>query len=1296
LRVSILLLPVVVAVGFTWLVGRLLSPGRLGFNRWVWIGLVFVLANFLLAGLRQVTRRLTPLVALMKLTLVFPDHAPSRTKATLRKSNSRTLLRQMEEARARGDTTGEAVHGDYLVQMLKEINDHDRLTRGHSERVRAYSEMLGEELGLGEDDMNKLRWSALLHDVGKLEVPYEILNKDGRPTSDEWLVLSNHPTAGGRRLEPLRPWLGEWVHSADQHHCRWDGEGYPEKLAGTDIAFSGRLVAVADAYDVMTSPRSYKKPLAPEIARQELTDCAGSQFDPAMVRAFLNIGLGRLRTVAGPLAWLANLVGSAQVPVPVATAVTAAGGSAVVATAGLAIAAVGGLMPTAESAALPIERVVIEEPAVVADDLEITGIEDESIVVVLAAEGGEGEIAFRLGAPAHGDGVLTTRSAPVVAANDPASGNRWVVTATYTPNQQFFGEDEFTYQACDATGLCGVGQVRVIIVSVNDAPRAIDDRSSVPSGESIRLDVLANDTDADGDVLSIDVLRGPAHGQVDVVGRALVYTPDDGFVGRDEIEYVVSDPDGSTSVATVIVEVGPASDDPPPTTTLPPVANDSPTAVDDLGTLNEDESVLIDVLANDSDPQDDSLSISAVDTPLHGVATVEAGQIRYTPDQNFWGSDQFSYHVNDGGNRDAVAVVLVTVDPVNDPPVAADDVAVTVEDTPVSIAIAGNDSDPEGGALDLTVPASSVAGGALVSTAGAVTYSPPLDYSGLDSFSYTVTDPGGLTSAVATVTITVTAVNDAPAAADDSGVGFTTVEDIPFTTGDVTANDSDADDPIDPGSIALVVGPANGGLVSNDDGSFDYIPNSNFFGFDSFSYTIADTEPLTSNVATVTITVTAVNDAPVVADDSGVGFTTVEDVPFTTGDLTGNDSDVDDPIGPGSIALVLGPANGGLVSNGDGSFDYTPNAGFIGSDSFTYTIADAEPLTSNAATVTITVAENIGVVISEFSNVGGGSGGSDFIELYNASSAAIDIEGWTLEIADDAAIKQTISLTGPNTVLSPGGHYLLATVGVSDQPLVSSLDASFAARIFNGLTVIDTVGTRERIFGGSIPAALWSEGMGLPPLVILGGYDQSWERWNAGLYGNCRDSDDNSADFIRNFTSFQVNPQSSTDPATPCGSPTAPVASTHLVISEYRTDGPNGGGDELVEIFNPTSSAISLDGYQLRKTGGSVEYSFPNVMLAPGQHYLTGGSSYPGAVDDTHGGFTNGDGVELYDPGGGFVVDALDVGDAPPNLPKLDGRVEQTYERKFGGCQDTDVWLDDFFHQTLPTPSTSSDAFTPC
>jgi len=188
-----------------------------------------------------------------------------------------------------------------LLAVVARLFKHDRLTRGYSERVRAYTNLIAEEMGVPAEDLDKLQWAALLHDVGKMSVPAEILNKAGRPTDAEWEVLRGHPGAAIPLLTPLAPWLGDWALAATQHHERWDGDGYPGGLAGPNISLAGRIVAVADAYDVMTSVRSYKSGLSPALAREELTSSAGTQFDPAVVRAFLAVGLGRLRFVAAPL-----------------------------------------------------------------------------------------------------------------------------------------------------------------------------------------------------------------------------------------------------------------------------------------------------------------------------------------------------------------------------------------------------------------------------------------------------------------------------------------------------------------------------------------------------------------------------------------------------------------------------------------------------------------------------------------------------------------------------------------------------------------------------------------------------------------------------------------------------------------------------------------------------------------------------------------------------------------------------------------------------------------------------------
>jgi hypothetical protein len=180
--------------------------------------------------------------------------------------------------------------------------------------VRAFVDLLAKELKLSQADQDRLRWAALFHDIGKLNVPSSILRKPGKPTKTEWDTLKRHPVDGAKLIKPLAPWLGPWAMAVEQHHERFDGGGYPRGLSGHDISFGGRILAVADSYEVMITSRPYKRPVRPEAARQELVSCAGAQFDPDIVRALLSIALGDLRKVMGPLGVLAEVPLLATVP----------------------------------------------------------------------------------------------------------------------------------------------------------------------------------------------------------------------------------------------------------------------------------------------------------------------------------------------------------------------------------------------------------------------------------------------------------------------------------------------------------------------------------------------------------------------------------------------------------------------------------------------------------------------------------------------------------------------------------------------------------------------------------------------------------------------------------------------------------------------------------------------------------------------------------------------------------------------------------------------------------------------
>ncbi len=305
--------------------------------------------------------------------------------------------------------------------------------------------------------------------------------------------------------------------------------------------------------------------------------------------------------------------------------------------------------------------------------------------------------------------------------------------------------------------------------------------------------------------------------------------------------------------------------------------NDPPVAFDDFANTNEDIPVVIDVLANDSDPDGNLVpsSVSVTGGPSNGGTSVNVttGAVTYTPDLGFVGADIFTYTVeDDSGAASNTATVTVTVNLVNDPPVAFDDFANTNENIPVVIDVLTNDSDPDGNLVpsSVTVTGGPSNGGTSVNvTTGAVTYTPDLGFVGVDIFTYTVEDDSGAVSNTATVTVTVNVVNDPPVAFDDFA---NTNEDIPVVI-DVLTNDSDPDGNLVPSSVTVTGGPSNGGTSVNvTTGEVTYSPNAEYNGTDIFTYTVEDDSGAISNTATVTVTIRSINDPPVLVNIPDIDF----------------------------------------------------------------------------------------------------------------------------------------------------------------------------------------------------------------------------------------------------------------------------------------------------------------------------------------------------------------------------------------------------------------------------------------
>ena len=504
----------------------------------------------------------------------------------------------------------------------------------------------------------------------------------------------------------------------------------------------------------------------------------------------------------------------------------------------------------------------------------------------------------------------------------------------YTPVANYFGPDTFTYTLSDGKGGTDVATVSITVSNVQDPPSAAPDVATTAEDVPVVVSVLANDSDADGNTLTVFAVSAAAHGTVTFTATTVRYVPNANYFGPDSFTYSVNDGTGR-SVSGVVVSLTVAS------------VNDGPVAGNDVGLVAEDGSVTLSVLGNDTDLDGDSLAVTGVTQGANGAVSFNAGSVTYTPTANFHGSDSFTYTIGDGNGGSATASVSITVSSSNDAPSVADDAATTAEDTAVTVSVLGNDTDLDGDSLAVT-SVTQGANGAVSFNAGSVTYTPAANFHGSDSFTYTIADGNG-GSATASVSITVSPVNDAPVAANDLAA---TLENTPIAIA-VLANDTDVD-----GDALTVLGVTQGsrGSVSiNGNGTVTYTPNAGTSGADGFSYTIRDAAGLQAT-ASVTVAVTGVNESPDAVNDSA---TTVEASGGVTIAVLANDTDPDgDPL---IVTAVSTPAHGTASVNPDNTVTFVPVASYSGSDSFTYTVSDGAA--TDVATVTVQVKESISRVV---------------------------------------------------------------------------------------------------------------------------------------------------------------------------------------------------------------------------------------------------------------------------------------------------------------------------------------------
>jgi len=520
-----------------------------------------------------------------------------------------------------------------------------------------------------------------------------------------------------------------------------------------------------------------------------------------------------------------------------------------------------------------------------------------------------------------------------------------------------------------------------LVGSPNDvAPVAVDDAATVPEDSgATAVSVLGNDTDTDGGPKIVFSVTQPVNGTVAITGggTGLTYAPNANYCNSppgtalDTFTYRLNNATGSTATVSMTVTC----------------VDDEPVAVNDSATVAQGAAATaVAVLANDTDIDGGPKSVFSVVQPANGTVVITGGGtgLTYQPNANYCNSppgtalDTFSYRLNNATGSTATVSMTVTCSADAPPTAVADSKTVAEDSGATAIDVLANDTDPDGGpksVFSVTQPAN----GTVAITGGGtgLTYQPNANYCNSsppgttpDTFTYRLNNATGST---ATVSVTVTCVDDPPVAVDDSG---TVGEDASATPIVVMVNDTDIDG--GPKNIASVTQPANGTAVITGGGTgLTYQPAANYCNDppgtspDTFTYTLNG-----GSIATVSVTVTCVNDAPVADNDPFgdalantrfvVGTTSTGPRLTVSGDVLDGDTDVDTPVanltaGPASItsAQCAGTCTGNVTMEADGQFTYDPKPGFTGTDTFTYTVndndADAPANQSSTGTVTITV-----------------------------------------------------------------------------------------------------------------------------------------------------------------------------------------------------------------------------------------------------------------------------------------------------------------------------------------------------
>nr|WP_253181365.1 tandem-95 repeat protein [Vibrio parahaemolyticus] len=574
-------------------------------------------------------------------------------------------------------------------------------------------------------------------------------------------------------------------------------------------------------------------------------------------------------------------------------------------------------------------------------------------------------------------------------------------TWTFTPQIDDDTEVSFTFDIIDDEDLVVSGSANLDILPINDAPNAENDVITTGEDTAVTIDVLVNDSDVEGDVLSIQSASVPSEqGSVDIVDGKLVFTPAENFNGEATITYIVTD--------------GDLTDEAKVTVTVTPV-NDSPVAVDDTTSIQEDTAVTIDVLTNDTDVDGDKLSIESASVPKEqGTVEVVDGKLVFTPAENFNGDAEITYTVTDGELTDE-AKVTVTVNPVNDAPTIKVEAVESITEDAVSTdtvvaTLTVRDTDtPED---QLTVSLENNSNGYFVLVGDEV----KLTQAGVDAvnndelnlkdltISASVSD-GVNPTASDSDSLIVNRVNDAPTV-ENAIADQELSEDFATYTIDLNDAFKDSDS-----ALNFSVSGNSNVLVSIENGIATISPTADWNGSETLTFTATD--PSGESVSqTVNFTVAPVAD--IVADKA----TVVEDTP-TIIKVLGNDTfEGDDKVV--SLDTNNGPANGTVSVNPDGSVTYTPNDNYHGADSFTYIVTSGGVSESTTVNVDVTPVNDAPVAKDDIATTQ-----EDTAVTIDVLPNDTDIDGDTLRI-DSASVPSdqgTVEIVDGKLVFTPAENF---------------------------------------------------------------------------------------------------------------------------------------------------------------------------------------------------------------------------------------------------------------------------------